>query len=81
MEVYYHIEAYNLKLEHDHFMSVQNAWLSASLGKAKKIPTLKKLLRGRSRVKKKLYIQPVDEMLKIVKSANFQFGGKNLKRD
>lgn len=79
-EVYYFIEAQNLKSEDDHFISVQNAWLSASLERSKKIPPLKKLLRNRDSRKKKIIVQDMSAMIKAVEFANMQFGGKDLRK-
>ena len=73
------MSAFNLNIEQSHFMSVQNAWLSASLGRSKKIPSLKKLL-GKSHPKKKIKIQSIDEMLKTVQFINQQLGGKDLRK-
>lgn len=79
-EVYYFIDAQNLKSEDEHFISVQNAWLSASLERSKKIPSLKKLLRNSSSRKKKAKVQDMSAMIKAVEFANMQFGGKDLRQ-
>ena len=77
-EVFYFVEAFNEQLQHDHFNSVQNAWLSVALDRTKKLPKLHKLL-GKSHSKKRIKIQTMNEMLKKIELINMQFGGKDLR--
>ena len=78
-EVYYFIEAENLNTESKHFISVQNARLSALCYRAKKIPTMEKLI-GKMSFKKKVKVQSLESMLRIVEFANKQFGGRDLRK-
>ncbi len=79
-EVFYFVEAFNDQLEYEHFISVQNAWLTGKLFHVnpKKFPSLQKLL-GKSYSKKRVRIQSMDEMLKMVNFMNKQMGGKDLR--
>ncbi len=77
-EVYYFIDAFNEQLQHDHFNSVQNAWLIIALHRSKKLPKLSKLL-GKSHPKKRVKIQTMKEMLKKIELINMQLGGEDLR--
>ena len=81
MEIFCIIKAYNLNMEHEHFVSVQNAWIIGKLTHAdpKKFPSLRKLM-GKSYPKKKIKVQPMAEMLKAVELINAQFSGKDLRK-
>ena len=84
VEISLYVEVYSEKRQNEYSEMVQQAYLTAYLGRVKQMPTLKKLLKdfgiksGNAKPKKPM---SAEHMLEIVKILNTAFGGNTIEKE
>ncbi len=67
------MEAFNKTIERETNLALLNAWMSAALQRAKRMPPLKDLIKEPKKTKRQTW----EEQLTFVKMLNAAFGGKD----